>query len=144
MVKVIIAFCWHQKFVPRGFSALAPGAIYMYKIIKNAYKIRFQRSFWNLQHMGKGKRPFCCHQNFVPNELSAHAQGYIHMVKHEKNVYKIRLQSNFFLNLQRMGKMIRAFCWHQKFVPKGLSALAPGLYTYIKSLKMCIKSYFFF
>ena len=39
-----------------------------------------------------------------------------------------------------MGKVIRAFCWHQKFVPKGL--YAPGLYTFIKSLKMCIKSDF--
>ena len=28
------------------------------------------------------------------------------------------------------------------FVPKGFSALAPGLYTCIKSLKMCIKSDF--
>ena len=33
---------------------------------------------------------------------------------------------------------------HQKFVPRGLSALVPGLYTYIKSLKMCIKSDFCF
>ena len=39
-----------------------------------------------------------------------------------------------------MVKVIRAFCWHQKFVPKGFSALAPGLYTSIKSLKMCIES----
>ena len=30
----------------------------------------------------------------------------------------------------------------QKFDPKGFSALAPGLYTCIKSLKMCIKSGF--
>ena len=29
---------------------------------------------------------------------------------------------------------------HQKFVPKRLYALATGLYTCIKSLKMCIKS----
>ena len=60
---------------------------------------------------------------------------------------KIYIKSDFkanFLNLQQMGKVIRAFCWHQKFVPKGLSALAPGLYTYIKSLHMCIKSDFFF
>ena len=41
-----------------------------------------------------------------------------------------------------MGKVIRAFCRHQKFVPKGFSGLAPGLYTRIKSLKMCIKSDF--
>ena len=31
---------------------------------------------------------------------------------------------------------------YQKFVPKGFSALAPGLYTCIKSLKMCLKSDF--
>ena len=41
-----------------------------------------------------------------------------------------------------MVKVIRAFCLHQKFVPKGLSALALGLYTFIKLLKMCIKSDF--
>ena len=54
-------------------------------------------------------------------------------------MYKIRF---LFLNLQRMGKVIRAFCWHQEFVPKGLYALAPRLYTCIKSLKMCIISDF--
>ena len=59
-----------------------------------------------------------------------------------KNVYKIGLQSNFFYNLQQMGKVIRAFCWHQKFVPKGWYVLAPGLYACIKSLKMSIKSDF--
>ena len=41
-----------------------------------------------------------------------------------------------------MVEVIRAFCGHQKLVPKGFSALAPGLYTCIKSLKMCIKSDF--
>ena len=41
-----------------------------------------------------------------------------------------------------MVEVIRAFCGHQKFVPKGFSALASGLYTCIKSFKMCLKSYF--
>ena len=41
-----------------------------------------------------------------------------------------------------MVEVIRAFCWHQKFVIKGFSVLAIGLYTCIKSLKMCIKSDF--
>ena len=41
-----------------------------------------------------------------------------------------------------MVEVIRAFCWHQKFVPKGFSAFAPGLYTCIKSFAMCLKSYF--
>ena len=54
------------------------------------------------------------------------------------NIKKMYIKSDFkaiFLNLQQMGKVIRAFCWHQTFVPKGLSALAPGLYKNIKSLK---------
>ena len=39
-----------------------------------------------------------------------------------------------------MGKVIRNFCWHQNFVPKGLSVPALGLYTCIKSFEMCLKS----
>ena len=38
-----------------------------------------------------------------------------------------------------MGKVIRPFCWHQNFVPWGLSAPAPGLYTCIKSWKKLYK-----
>ena len=47
-----------------------------------------------------------------------------------------------FWNLQQMTKVTRRFCWHQNFVPLGLSALAPGLYTCIKWWKKCIKSDF--
>ena len=50
--------------------------------------------------------------------------------------------SRSFLNCQQMGKVIRNFCWRQNFVPKGLSVPALGLYTCIKSFKMCLKSYF--
>ena len=38
-----------------------------------------------------------------------------------------------------MGKVIRPFCWHQTFVPWGLSVPAPGLYTCIKSWKQLFK-----
>ena len=41
-----------------------------------------------------------------------------------------------------MVEVMRAFCWHEKFVAKWLSVPALGLYTYIKSFKMCLKSYF--
>ena len=34
-----------------------------------------------------------------------------------------------------MDKVTRPFCWHQNFVPKGLSTPAPGLYTCGKALK---------
>ena len=39
-------------------------------------------------------------------------------------MYKIRLQRDFFLNLQQMNEVTRHICWHQNFVPWGLSAPA--------------------
>ena len=96
--------------------------------------------------MGKEKRPFCCHKIFVPNGLSAPACIHlaIYMWKKHKHTKtgKNQLQSDFFLNWLQMGKVIRNFCWHQNFVPKGLSVPALGLYTCIKSFKLCLKSYF--
>ena len=137
------AFCWHQNFVPKGFSALAPWGWGLYTCIKSlkmCIKSVQRDQFESCNIWAKRKGHFvvikilslmdCLHQ---PGAI------YVYMVEHEKHVYKISLQS-IFLNLQQMGKMIRAFFWHQKFVPKGLSALAPGLYTYIKSLKFGIKS----
>ena len=46
---------------------------------------------------------------------------------------------NWPTNLQQMNEVTRHFCWHQNFVPWGLSAPAPGLYTCTKSWKNCIK-----
>ena len=136
MVEVIRAFCWHQNFVPKGFSALALGLYTCIKSLKMCLKSDLEEIILKLATFGQ-------RENFVPNGLSAPARGYVHMVKREKNVYKIGLQS-IFLNLQQMGKVISAVCWHQNCVPKGLSILAPGLYTYIESLKMCIQLDFFF
>ena len=46
------------------------------------------------------------------------------------------------LKLATNGQSDKGFLLMSKFVPKGFSALAPGLYTCITSLKMCIKSDF--
>ena len=113
MGKVIRDFCWHQKFVPKGLYALAPGLY----------------TFWNLQHMGKEKRPFCCYQNFVPNVLSAPAQGYIH----EKTCLKSDFKE-IVLKLATNGQS-DGFLLTSTFGPKGLSAPVLGLYTCIKALK---------
>ena len=124
-------FLLTSKVCPQVVFCPCPGAMYMYQIIKNVYKIR---SFWNLQHMGKEKRPFCCYQNFVPSGLSALALGYIYMVKHEKNVYKIEFQS-IFLKPATNGQSDKGFLLTSTFVPKGLYVPALGLYTCIKALK---------
>ena len=95
--------------------------------------------------MGKEKRPFCRHKIFVIMGCLL-LQGAIYMwkkkhIKIKKKTWKIRLQRDF-LNWQQMSKVIRDFCWHHNFVPKGLSVPALGLYICIKSLKMYLKSYF--
>ena len=92
--------------------------------------------------MGKEKRPFCCHQNFVPNGLSAPVHGYIHMVNMKKMYIKSDFKA-FCFKAATNGQSDKGFLLTSK-VSKELSAFAPGLYTYIKSFKMCIKSDFFF
>ena len=49
------------------------------------------------------------------------------------------IKSRFLWNLQQMGKVIRPFCWHQNFVPWGLSVPALGLYICIKSWRKLYK-----
>ena len=55
---------------------------------------------------------------------------------------KNQTSKRFFLKLATNGQSDKEFCLHQNFVLKGLSVPAPGLYTCIKSFKMCLKSYF--
>ena len=171
---------------PQGVFCPFPGAVYMYKIIKKVYKIRFRRdhfetcnicaerkclsvvikilspvdclplpgaiyTWWNMKKMyikldfkavffkpatnGQNDKGFPLTSKVCPQGLVCPSRGAIYMYKIIKNVYKIRF---LFLNLQRMGKVIRAFSWHQKSVPCPYL----GLYTYIKSLKIYIKSDF--
>ena len=85
--------------------------------------------------MGKEKRPFCCHQNFVPSGLSASSQGYIYIWWNMKKMY---IKSDFkaiFLKPATNGQSDKGFLLTSTFVPKGLSAPALGLYTFIKALK---------
>ena len=67
--------------------------------------------------------------------------GYIHVLNHEKKCIKSDFKEIFlnFWNLQQTTEVTRCSCWHKNFIPKGLSAPAPGLYTCIKSLKNMYK-----
>ena len=167
MVEVVRAFCWHQKFVPKEFYALAPGLYTCIKSLKMCIKSDFEETilklatygqrekafllsskfcphwivcpclgpiyiWWNMKKMhikldfkamffkpttnGKSDKGFLLTSKVYPQRLICPCPGTIYIYKIIKNVYKIRF---VFLNLQSMGKVIRAFCWHQKFVPKG-------------------------
>ena len=155
-------------------SKVCSRAIYMYKIIKNVYKIRFRRDHFETCNIwAKRKDLSIVIKILSPMDCLPPTRGYIHMVKHEKmyiksdfkaiffkpatngqsdkcclltskvcpqgvvcpcpgaiyiykvikNVYKIRF---LFLNLQQMGKVIRAFCRHQHLSPKGCLPLPWG------------------
>ena len=124
---------WQKVYVyikilpPKGLSAPAQG---LYTCIKNeklCIKSDFKDIFFKLATNGKVTRIFCWHHDFVHKGLSAPVPGLYTCGKTLKNVYKIRISKKSVWNLQQMVEVIRAFCWHQKFVPKGFSALAPGL-----------------
>ena len=92
---------------PRGCLPLSRCYIHVEKHKKICIKTELKETFFNLQQMVKVKRPFYWHQTFDAKGLSAPAPGLYTCGKTLKNVYKIRF---LFLNLQRMGKVIRAFC----------------------------------
>ena len=92
---------------------------------KKLYKIRLQRDFFETW-------------NFFPKGLSAQLLGLYTCINMKKKKKKKCTKSDFkdiclklFWNLQQMNEVTGHFCWHQNFVPRGLSAPAPGLYTCI-------------
>ena len=117
-------FLLTSKVCPQGVVCSCPGAIYIYKIIKNVYKIRFL--FLNLQGMGIVIRAFCWHQNFVPKGLSVPALGLYMCLKWYFKEIVLKLATN--------GQSDKGILLTSTFVPKGLSAPALGLYTCIKAL----------
>ena len=95
--------------------------------------------FFKLAANDRSDKRFLLTSQSCPLGLTAPAPGLYTCIKSWKILYKIRLQRDFFLNEQQMTKMTRCSCWHKNFVPKGLSAPVPGLYTCIKSWKILYK-----
>ena len=67
--------------------------------------------------------------------ILVHLLRAIYMYKIMKKMYKIRLQRHCYETCNKWTKWQDVFCWHQNFVPWGLSAPTLGLYTCIKSFK---------
>ena len=133
-------FLLTSKLCPLGsVCPLHQGYIHVINYETNCIKSDFKEISLKLEQMGKVIRPFCWHQHFVPWGLSFPAPGLHTCIKSWKELYKIRLQRYFFWNLQQMNEVARHFCWHQNFVPWGMSASTPGLYTCIKSWKKMYK-----
>ena len=134
-------FLLTSKVCPRGFSAFA---IYMYKIIKNVYKIRFWRDHfetWNIWAKKKGISvviKILSPMDYLP------LPGAIYIWWNMKKMY---IKSDFktiFFKPATNGQSDKGFLLTSKVCPQGVVCPCPGAHTCIKSLKMCIKSDFFF
>ena len=135
-------FLLTSKVCPQGVFCPCPGAIYMYKIIKNVFKIRFRRDYFETCNVWAKRKGLSVVIKIFSPMGCLPLPGAIYMWrKHKKNDKKSDFKEIFFLKCQQTGRKIRNFCWHQYFVPKGLSVPALGLYTCIKSFKMCLNSY---
>ena len=172
-------FLLTSKVCPQGVFCPCLGAIYMYKIIKNVYKIRFRRDHFETCNIWQSDKAFLLTSKVCPQGVVIPCPGAIYMYKIIKNVYKIRFRRDHFgtcnlwakrkglsvvieilspiyclplpgaiymwknmkkhlgivLKLATNGQSDKGFLLTLTFVPKGLSALALGLYTCIKALK---------
>ena len=140
MVELIMAFCWHQKFFPQGVFCPCPGAIYiyMYKLIKNVYKIRFRRDHFetcNIWAKRKGLsvviKIFLVSSKFQMDCLPVAI--YIWW-----NMKKMYIKSDFkaiFFKPATNGQSDKGFLLTSKVCPQGVVCPCPGAIYMYKALK---------
>ena len=144
MVKVVRAFCRLQRFVPSGVFCPCPGAVYMYKIIKNVYKIRFRRDHFETCNILAKRKGLSVVIEFLSPLGCLPLLGAIYMwKKYIKNGKKSDFKEIFF-KLATTRQSDKKFLLTSKFCPQRVVCPCPGtIYcTCIKSFKMCLKSYF--
>ena len=125
-------FLLTSKVCPQGVFCPCPGAVYMYKIIKNEYKIRLWRGHFETCNIWAKRKGLSVVIKILSPMDCLPLPGAIYLWWNMK--YKIGLQSNFFKSATNR-QSDKGFLLTSTFVPKGLSAPALGLYTCIKALK---------
>ena len=134
-------FLLTSKVCPQGVFCPCPRAIYMYKIITNVYKIRFQRDHFETCNIWAKKKGLSVVIKILSPMNCLPVLGAIYIWWNMKKCIKNQTSRQFFWNMQQMGKVIGALRWHQILSPRGCVPLPQG---YIKSLKKFIKSDFCF
>ena len=130
MGKVIRPFCWHQNLVPWGLSAPARGLHVLNHEKKKCIKSDFKDIFLTCNKWMKW-------QDISVDIKTLSPGGCLPLLM---NIYCIKSDfKKIFWNLQHMTEVTRGSCWHQNFVPKGLSAPVLRLYTCINSWKKLYK-----
>ena len=124
-------FCCHQNFVPKLLSAPARGYIHVEKHEKNVYKIRLQRDFFKLATDGQSDKEFLLTSKFCRQGVVFFPDLGLYTCKKS---FKMCLKS-FFKEIVQMGKVMRAFCWHQH-CPQGVFCPCPGAIYMYKRIKI--------
>ena len=123
-------FLLTSKVYPPGVFCPCSGAIYMYKIIKNVYTIRFRRDHFETCNIWAKRNGYFVDIKILSPMDCLPLPGAICIWWNMKKMY-IKLDFKaIFLNLQQMGKVIRAFCRQQKFLPRGCLPM-PQAYIHI-------------
>ena len=133
-------FLLTSKVCPQGVNCPCHGVIYMYKIIKNVYKIRFRRDHFETCNIWSKRKGLSVVIKILSPVDCLPLPGAICIIEspHDKTnklacapsedsdqPIKWDFKANF-LNLQQMGKRLRAFCWHQHLSPRGCLPLSWG------------------
>ena len=82
-------FLLTSKFYPQGVVSPCPRAIYMYNIMKNLYKIRFQRDFLKLVANDRSDKRFLLTSKLCPLGLSAPG---LQLINHKKMCIKSEVE----------------------------------------------------
>ena len=125
-----------SKVCPQGVFCPCPGAVYLYKIIKNVYKIRFQRDHFETCNIWAKRKGLSVVLKFLsPNWVVCLCLGLYTCEKNTKNGKKSDFKEIFF-KLASNGQSDKEFLLTSKFCPKGFSVPALGLYSLIYMYKI--------
>ena len=122
-----------SKVCPQWVFCPCPDVIYMYKIIKNVYKNRFQRDHFETCNIWSKRKDLSVVIIFFSPMGWLPQLGAVYMwKKHIQNGKKSDFKEFFFFKLATNGQSDKGFLFTSKFGPKGLSVPALALYTCIK------------
>ena len=129
-------FLLTSKVCPQGVFCPCPGAIYMYKVIKNVYKIRFRRDHFETCNIWAKRKGLSVVIKFLSPMGCLSLPEAIHMwKKHIKNGKKSEFKE-IVLKLATNWQSDKGILLTSTFVLKGLSAPCPGAICMYKSIKI--------
>ena len=102
-------FLLTSKVCPQRVFCPCPGAIYMYKIIKNVYKIRFWRDHLKLALYGQREKAFLLSSKFCPQGVAYPCPGaiYMYVYKSIKIYTRTRCQMSVY---RTTGRLVLCLC----------------------------------